>query len=175
MGFDPAKKHLTGTTVLGPIEVGGDYILIRDQKSSGTNGGTFTSGSWQTRDLTTVVIDDTGDVTLSSNQFTLPAGSYRIYAYVPAFFVNTHKARLRNITDSTTVDEGTSAKSNDDSTNSETTQESVIRTQFTISESKTFEIQHQCETTGNTNGFGTATTFTTDNEIYTVVELVKIS
>lgn len=150
------------------------YALIRDEKSSGTNGGSFTSGSWQTRDLTTIAVDSIG-VVLNSNQFTLPAGRYRISAYAPAFFVNTHKARLRNITDAETVDEGTSAKSNDDSTNSETTQESVIRFEFEIEEAKTFEIQHQCETTGNTNGFGTATTFSTDNEIYTVVELWKLS
>lgn len=175
MGFDPNTKHKTTTTVLGPIEVGGDYILIRDEKSSGTQGGTFTSGAWQTRDLNTVKVDETGNVSLSSNQFTLPIGTYRIWVYAPAFFCNTHKARLRNITDSTTVDEGTSAKSNDDSSASETTQESVIKTQFTITSAKTFEVQHQCQTTTATNGFGVATSFATDNEIYTVVELQKVS
>jgi len=150
------------------------YILIRDEKSNGTNGGTFTSGSWQTRDLNTIVTDDTEDVTLTSNQFVLPAGTYEAEIEAPAFFCNLHKARLRNITDSTTVDEGSSAKSNDDSSASETTQESVIVTKFTITASKTFEVQHQCQTTTNTNGFGAATSFTTDNEIYTIVKLKKV-
>lgn len=160
-----------GTLLIDGREVVGKYTLIRDEKSSTTNGGTFTSGAWRTRDLNTKPVDEIG-VTLSSNQFTLPAGTYDIVARAPAYFINTHKARLRNITDGTTVDEGTSEKSNDDSTFSETSQESVIRTRFTINESKTFEIQHQCQTTGSTNGFGIATTFSTDNEIYTTVEII---
>jgi len=148
------------------------YALLRDEKSSGTNGGTFTSGAWRTRELNTKVTDEIG-ITLSSNQFTLPAGTYDIVARAPAYFINTHKARLRNITDDTTVTEGTSEKSNDDASFSETSQESVIRTRLTITTSITFEIQHQCQTTGNTNGLGIATTFSTDNEIYTTVEIVR--
>ena len=29
------------------------FLIVEDQKASGTDGGTFTSGAWQTRDLIT--------------------------------------------------------------------------------------------------------------------------
>lgn len=162
-------------SAIAPSSSSGEYSLIRDEKTSGTDGGTFTSGAWRTRDLNTIVVSGTTGVELDSNQLTLPGGTYRIDARAPAHFVNTHKARLQNITDGTTVDEGSSEKSNDDTSQGESTQASIIRTQFTIATFKAFEIQHQCQTTTNTNGFGVATTFSTNNEIYTIVEILKVT
>src|SRR5690606_21247003 len=50
---------------------------LKDVKPSGTAGGTFTSGSWQTRDLNTIE-GDSSFVSLASNQFTLQPGTYHI-------------------------------------------------------------------------------------------------
>jgi len=172
MGFDPNTKHKTTTTVLGPIEVGGDYILIRDEKSEGTNGGTFTSGDWRTRDLTTVKMDETGNVSLSSNQFTLPAGTYRFSASCPVISVANHQSRLRNITDSTTTLLGESTFA-DVSGNG--TEHSIIEGQFVIAASKTFELQHQCVTTKANNGFGNSTGFTGTTEVYASIGLAKVA
>ena len=79
------------------------YAVIADQKTSGTDGGTFTSGAWRTRDLNTEVTDVDNIVSISSNQFTLQAGTYLIKARATAYDCDRHQLRLRNITDGTTV------------------------------------------------------------------------
>ena len=51
---------------------------VKDVKSSGTAGGTFTTGAWQTRDLNTEEGDFSKFGTLSSNQFTLDCRCFTI-------------------------------------------------------------------------------------------------
>ncbi|MDP6772243.1 MAG: hypothetical protein QF704_16175, partial [Anaerolineales bacterium] len=76
------------------------YAIIADQKSQSTEGGTFTSGAWRTRDLNTEIADPDGIVSISSNQFTLGAGSYLIRWVCVCFLVNQNQTRLYNVTDS---------------------------------------------------------------------------
>jgi len=176
MGFDPTTKHKTTTTVLGPIGSGYDYILIRDIKSSGSDGGSFASGAFRTRDLNEITQDDTGNVTLSSNQFTLPAGTYEIQAVPPCNLVIRNRARLQNITDATTTlvsKNGFAAESSGNRTSPG--QNAEIQGKFTITSPKAFEIQHQCETTVNGFGFGVDSTIASLDEVYTVVELRKVA
>lgn len=145
------------------------YWNIVDQKTSGTAAGTFTSGAWRTRDLnTTIGSNSISGSSLSTNQFTLPSGTYRILASAPTYAVNSHKAKLRNITDSSDTIIGTSERS-DQTYNGAT--RSFISGVFTIAAQKTFEIQHYCSTSQN---FGQATSFGVV-EIYTVVELWKLA
>jgi len=144
------------------------YALIRDEKPSGSDGGPFSSGAWQRRDLNAVASDLGGFVTLASNQVTLPAGSYRVRAICPAYYVNRHQARLQNVTDGTTVALGTSAYAV--TTGYEFGHSEVVG-YFTIVAAKTFELQHRCETSRTGNGFGEAAAFGT--EIYSVLELWK--
>ena len=54
------------------------YALVMDQKTQNTQGGQFTTGVWQIRDLNTEAYDPDGIVSLSSNKFTLAAGNYLI-------------------------------------------------------------------------------------------------
>lgn len=183
-GFDPADvgklarqtddNSLWMLTAVTPtwMQIGGsrDYILIRDEKTQNTNGGTFTSGAWQTRTLNTEVNDAGGHSSLASNQITLAAGTYEVEISVPAFYVRRHQARLQNITDATTTLTGTSEVAYDGTTLAVT--RSIIKGRFTIASSKTFEVQHHCEITEATNGFGVACNFTT--EVYTVAEFWKV-
>lgn len=152
---------------------GSQSAYIRDEKSSGTNGGTFTNGAWRTRDLNTEVFDPDGIVTISSNQFTLAAGDYEIYASAPAAAVNGHQCRLQNITDATTVENGTSEVSG---AGDFVVTRSIVRARFTIAGSKAFEIQHQCQTTGGSSGtFGANVGFTVASEVYTEVYITKLA
>lgn len=144
-----------------------DYILIRDEKTQGTDGGTFTSGAWQTRDLNTEVEDTGGDASVASNQITLEAGTYRCLISCPAFSVECHQARLYNITDSAVLVLGTSEETSSGSIQTR----SFIAGRFTLAAQKVLEVQHQCESTDAGDGFGRAGNWTT--EIYTVVELWK--
>lgn len=145
-------------------------VIIQDQKSSGTDGGTFQSGANRTRTLTTLVRNAGSLASLSSNRFTLPAGTYYIEWSAPAYFVGTHQSLLYNVTDAAEVARGTSgfttAGDNPDRPNNiESSGEAVV----TIAASKAFEIQHRCGSTRNTDGFGNACSFGT--EIYTRVKI----
>lgn len=145
-------------------------VFIKEEQSGGTAGGTATSGSWETRTLNTVSGDD-DLVSLSSNQFTISEpGTYIIRASAPAHGVNSHKAKLRNTTDSTDDSIGTSEYS---STSNGVVTRSFITEKIIITSAKTFEIQHQVETTKATNGYGIERNFGV-NDIYTIVEIQKV-
>lgn len=148
-----------------------NYVHLRDEKSSGTAGGGFTNGAWRTRTLNTETTDTGNVCTLSSNQFTLTAGTYHIHAKAPGFYVGQHRARLQNITDGTTVIEGGN-QYNDYTANAPVATDATLTGRFTIASSKAFELQHRCGVTAATNGFGYPCSFGT-NEVYAEVWLTK--
>ena len=128
------------------------YALLQNQHSStSANLGTFTAGDWRTRDINTEVADEDNIVTLSSNQFTLQAGSYLIRFTQTAYAVNRLAVRLRNITDSTTAGFGEAAYYNAGQGNVWSTS-AIAR--VVISGAKVFEVQGRAETTKSANGFG---------------------
>jgi hypothetical protein len=150
------------------------YAIIADQKTAGTNGGGFTSGAWRTRDLNTELADADGIVSISSNKFTLQAGTYLVKASVPGYNVTRHMARLENDTDGTVVAYGTSEYTK--STDYVTTR-SIVIARFTIAGAKAFEISHHCQDDKATDGFGVQSNsqFSVDYEQYTIVEIYKES
>jgi hypothetical protein len=156
-----ASANLTGRTY-------NDYILLRDEKTSGTAGGSSTSGSFQTRTLNTEVVDTGNHCTLASNQFTLDAGTYFIRAAAPAAVSDQHLIKLRNTTDSSDIIIGQGAYTS--GTDSVQTH-AFLSGWFTIAASKALEIQHRVTTSKTTNGYGVPHSFGT--EVYTVVELFK--
>ena len=145
------------------------YALIGDTKAAGTDGGTFTSGDWRTRDLNHEFADDDGIVSISNNRFILTAGTYFIKASAPAYRTNAHQIRLFNYSDGVGVVNGTSEWSH---TSYATTTRSFLNVRFTISSSKMYEIQHRCSTTYNTNGYGRVSDFGV-YEVFTLVEIYK--
>lgn len=144
------------------------FALYQEQQTSGTQGGTFTSGAWRTRLINTEVSDADGVGSLASNQVTLTAGTYEVRASAPAVFCAAHKLRLQNVTDAATLALGSSESNNA----SNTATRAVLVDVFTIAASKALELQHQCQTTRATDGFGTAASFGT--EIYAILEFRKI-
>lgn len=131
-------------------------LHVRDEKASGTQGGSFTTGAWRTRDLNTIKTNEITGASLSSNQITLPTGTYYIEASAPAYNVSRHQTALYNITDSSFEVIGTS-EFTQDSKNVVT--RSFVKGRFTISAQKTLELQHQNSSTHNTYGFGVSSTF----------------
>lgn len=142
------------------------FALIEDQKTAGTSGGALTSGSWATRTLNTIVSDTDGIVSLLANQFTLQAGRYRIRTQGSAQSVDTHKIRLRDITNGVTARVGTTGYSpgSDMST-------SFLSVEVILLAATTFEVQHRVT---NSNafalGFGAAWG---ETESYLQVEITK--
>lgn len=170
-----ASEYLDGSGAFSTPPGGGgtsmSYVLIRDEKTQNTNGGTFTSGAWRTRDLNTEVSDTDGVATLSSNQVTLSAGTYVCRIICPAAHCAKNQARLQNVTDATTVLIGSSNYTGPANTDI-TLNASVIVGRFTIAASKALEVQHQCQTTRSSDGFGVAANFTT--EVFTVAQFWKV-
>ena len=164
------KKITYGNLIPAPVSLDRSVVLS-DVKAQNTSGGTFTSGAWRTRTLNTEDYDPNNWCTLASNQFTLVAGTWEIYASAPAAEVNAHKARLQNITDGTTAIVGTSEYVSSSYTNVNT--RSIIVGVFTIAATKTFEIQHYTLTTSSV-GFGWQSNIPSTSEVYTVVHLRKV-
>ena len=152
-----------------------DYILIRDVKAAGVNGGTFTSGAWRTRDLTEKTSDAGGNASLAANRITLEAGTYEFHIRCPASDttseIGLHQARLYNVTDGSVVSYGTSEYS---VVSGYVTTSSIVVGKFTIASSKVFEVQHRSQGTVTTCGFGRATNFGGE-EVYTVAEFWKVA
>ena len=145
------------------------YAIICDEKAENSNGGTFTSGAWRTRDLNTEIADPDSIVSISSNQFTLGAGSYFIEASAPAYDVDRHQARLYNATTSSSVQVGSSAYA--DAANN-VSNSSIVLARVTITSDTAFEIQHRNVTDGTSNGFGVSSGFG-EACIFTVVKIFK--
>jgi hypothetical protein len=146
-------------------------LHVRDEKSSNTYGGTPSgTGSFLTRTLNTVMTNEITGASLSSNQITLPSGTYFIYARIPTTNSGRNKSKLRNTSDSSDALIGSSTQALDSGSICE---DSWVIGRFTIASSKTFEIQNRVEY-ANSNSFGLASNFGVV-EVYTDVQIWKVA
>ncbi|MEW9586618.1 hypothetical protein [Paraburkholderia sp. DGU8] len=142
------------------------YIHVREQQPSGTSG----SVSGQNRVLNTVVANTITGASLSSNQITLPAGTYRIQASAPVGqggYSISHQASLYSVSDAAVLVAGTSEYAN------QTVSRSFVIGAFTLSATKTVSVHHYIATGtgasyGMTSGAGLG-------EVYTEVEITKVA
>lgn len=154
--------------------------VLHDEKEQNTGGGTFTSGAWRTRDLNTEVSDAGGIVSISSNQFTLGAGTYLIEWSAPASIAGStftqqetsHQTRLYNHTGASVAATGSSERLRSvGSTSAQHSQQSSFgSTIVTPSGSTAYSIEHRTSTSGT---FGIAANYTT--EVYTIVKILKLA
>jgi hypothetical protein len=147
------------------------YVCVADEKAQSTNGGTFNSGAWRVRTLNTERADDDGLATLSSNQITLAAGKYAVRISAPAFGVNSHKAKLYNVTDTADALIGTVETAN--ATYSGMSRSFIVG-QISLASAKVLEVQHYCSFTKNNTGFGPAFAAAGVVEVYTVAEFWRL-
>jgi len=146
------------------------YAVFEDQQPSGTDGGTFTSGAWRTRDLNTTVFNtDTTNIVLGTNQFTLKApGSYLVEWKATALEVGEHMSVLYDVTAPAYVEYGSSQDTQPTIT---ITNASYGATRVTPSGSNVYEIRHRCYITEATHGFGRATSNSVES--YCLVKIYK--
>jgi hypothetical protein len=169
-----AAEQRQGRENIG-CSIGIPDVIIEDQKASGTYGGSATSGAWRTRDLNALVRNAGAIASLSSNQITLGAGTYFLKWTAPAFGVDRHQTRLRNISDSTTPGHGTSEYTGIAGVSDFNQTHSAGSVVVTIAGSKVFELQQQVTTTRAATGFGVAAIFSGNTEVYSRVEITKLS
>ena len=144
---------------------------FRDEQTSGTPGGTFTAGAWQTRILNTSQFNNITGASLASNQITLPAGTYSIYLTAPCYDVGHQQARFYNTTDSAVAVLGVSNYTRNGA--NATSSYGLADGTFTIAGTKVFEVQHRCDVTGTSNGFGVEVSWGT--EVYTSITINKVA
>lgn len=147
--------------------VGAPHAVFEDRKGTGVDGGTFTSGAWRTRDLNLTVRNFNNFATLTTNQITLPAGSYYFSWSTPAYLVGSHQSRLRNATD------GTFSYGTTERTDVDVMTRSVGSCVETLAASKVFDLQHRCVTTRATDGFGVGAGFGND-VVYARLEIWRV-
>jgi hypothetical protein len=162
---------VTAAKLAGTYQNAVSVALIADQKTLNTAGGTFTSGAWRTRDLNTEIFDPDGIVSISSNQFTLGAGTYLIQIKAPVYRVGRNRVRLYNVTDSVLEGLSNSQFEDGDNDGNSLTEATVF---VTPTASKTYEVQHIGENTVSTYGFGVESNLG-GNEIYTTVFITKLA
>lgn len=167
------KLQSDGTTVRAyPERLPEQVTIVRDEKTSGTSGGTpGSTGAWLTRSLTTTPVNGIVGASLTSNEITLPAGSYLIEGSAPAYKADGHKARLYNVTAGTTAIAGTVERSL--ATESQQTR-SHIRGPVTLASTSVLRVEHMVGT-ATSNGFGTAYGATGIAEVYTELTIRRIS
>jgi hypothetical protein len=175
--------YVTGNIVAGG---GGAYQLfhMQDRKiqsaTQNDEGGDFLADAWRQRVLNTSVTSTIVGASLSTttNFFTLPAGTYQITAYAPAYGVGSHRARLSS--GSNVLIYGTNENNLilGGGTKQSAMTYSKINGIFTLASTTTdLQIQHRCEADRDTDGFGVATNFGingVDYETYTDVLITKL-
>lgn len=150
------------------------YAYLRYQLTSGNDGGTVTTGSFQTRPLNTEVFDSAGIVSLSANQFTLQTGSYLLKGRAPFFRTAQARLKIRNITDSTDEGFGDNCFSQDNSAG-EGEHTAHITCPLTVSGTKVYELQYRCSSNdgGNTGCQGKQSGYAI--EIYAELEIFRFT
>ena len=168
--------NIVGVCTAGFERTGGfgkfaSYAIIADQKSSGTDAGASTGGTWHTRDLNTELSDPDGIVSISSNQFTLQAGSYFIEASAPSYKPSRHKLKLYQTSGSAA---DVALGGNEFLNSVEATQNRAsLSCRITISSATTYEIRHYIQSTKSGNGLGVAVS--QGVELYCIVKIFKES
>ena len=148
--------NIVGVCTAGLTKTGGfgkfsSYAVIAKVRAANNDGfGSYTTGDWRTRDIDTEITDEDDIVSISSNQFTLQAGTYLINFGCSMYHCNRHAIRLQNITDSTTAGVG--------NPNNSYTYSSLLFTtgvcRVSIASAKTFEVQGYVSVTKADNGMG---------------------
>ena len=144
-----------------------DNIIILSYVSA-TTGGTPTAGGWYTRPLNTEVHDPNNWASVSSNQFTLVAGTYIIRAFAAFYRTNSTQIRLRNVTDSTYW-YGTSNYAAQGSNVGITVQ---VYGAETIASSKTYRIEYQVSNAPS-DGLGVDPTYANNTFMYVIINRIK--
>lgn len=155
-----------------------NLLHVRDQRTSGTNGQTITTGSYQKRELQTSVTNEITSASLASHQITLPAGTY--FAEIKctvgsgsATNINS-KIRLYNTTTSATLLSGTGTRFGTVSTGFQVDLLHVINGRFTLAGASVLELQDYVNATSGSVLGGVAYT-TGDVEVYADVLIWKVA
>lgn len=159
----------------GQFQMSPPIMHLQHQEASGVAGATLTSGAWDTRTINTVIINEITGASLSSNQITLPAGTYTLNAQLEFYLdgnVSKFQTRLRNISDSITEILGQGHRKIFNSGGADESNRFNVRKKLTVVSTKTFELQY-FSTTSTPSSEGQPSS-TGEGEMYADVWIEKI-
>lgn len=136
---------------IGSFPLAAADVILSDRKASGTAGGSASAGVWQTRGLATKDFDPFNLCTLGTNQFQLTDGHWQAWGWALGNSVNTHQARIFDVSASSNMVIGGSAYS--PATGGMPTL-SMIGGYFLSISSHWLELQHKCAAALSTFAFG---------------------
>ena len=168
-----ANNAVTNSKLASSFQAPIKIAVLHDERTYDTYGGQGTASTFNDRVLNTEHFDPDNIVTLSSNQFTLQAGTYIIEWSCPTYRTNRHIARLYNVTTSAAVENGTSVYANTTG-NDYTTSDGI--THIVLTDATVFKVQSYIATTSGTADFGVAHNVSSIGpNIYTVVKITKLA
>ena len=154
-----------GSGVVSRLGVFESQLLhVRDEKANNVGGGTNIQGV-NIRTLNTIKTNEITGASVSSNQITLPAGTYYIDGSAPTYRTGYSHVYLYNVTDSANELYGYNAYVN----TSNGAGRSHVVGRFTISSQKVFELRHFANTVFATYGLGLYMNYNSLPSIYAEV------
>ncbi len=160
---------MSDTTLTAPTK----FALLADVKAYNVAGGTFTSGAWRHRDLNTQQSDADNIVAISSNKFTPIAGDYLCEWTCPGYAVNRMQSRIYNVTAAAAVANSVTQTISAASAGYVNTCNLGI-VKFTANGTDEYRIEHYCQTTCATYGFGLESSVSGIDSVFTQVKLTKL-
>ncbi len=148
-------RTVAGGILADAVFPGALVAIIEDNQTSGTAAQTMADDADTVRTLQTLVYNRNTTVTLSSNRFTLPAGTWEIEWIAPVgggSIDALHQSFLYNQTDSSEVKRGTPGHLDMGDSDDGDSQNSNGHTVVTIAGAKAFEIRHRVNGLGTVRG-----------------------
>lgn len=147
------------------------YLVARDEKGVGVDGGDAVFAAWRTRDLGSV-LTPTVNGSVVGNRLSLNAGRWLVWGSAPAYRVNQHQTRVYNIDDSVAEFQGT-AESAPGAPDQPITRSMFCGIVEPVVSPTRYEVQHRFGLTQLVNGMGKASGW--DDEVYTIVHALMLA
>jgi len=176
--LDKTKQNQLQLAINALIAAGRESLTFQHTETAGTTAGNLTAGTYGTRtineDAANGAYNDISGASLSSNQITLPAGTYSIRAAASAYNVGEHRIKLRQVS-VTAADLIIGLACGDSDTGTAIQPPATLEGRFTLADEEDVEIL-SITSGGNvtSNAFGLAVNEGSEVECYLTVHIEKI-
>jgi len=146
------------------------FLIVRDEKPSGTDGGTMVGSTSNVRDLNTIHHDpDSLVVSLTSNQLQVAAGTYYVRFAAPGHSIRDHRAMLYDTVSGNQVLGATATAYYNGAVANFSIGEGII----TLGSNNLLELRHYCTVSRATDGAGRKIT-DGNTEVYSQLYMEKL-
>jgi len=146
-------------------------LHVRDEKAYNVHGGASISGI-QTRVFNTVKTNEITGASLSSNQITLPAGTYYFTATAPNYRTDYSAILLYNVTDSSIILSSNTEYPYAPSSGLSTCN---VSGRFTIASQKVLELRNYTQTAQSSHGLGLKVNESTLISVFADLQIWKVA